>query len=87
VTREILLSSQAQRDYAALERDARLRVRAGLLRFAATGRGDLKKLKGVGKGTDLFRLRIGVYRIVFDQTMKEIRVTRIFRRGEGYEWL
>jgi mRNA-degrading endonuclease RelE of RelBE toxin-antitoxin system len=87
VTREILLSSQAQRDYAALEKDARHRARAGLLRFAETGRGDLKRFKGVGRGTDLFRLRIGVYRIVLDQTVKETRVTRIFRRGEGYEWL
>jgi mRNA interferase RelE/StbE len=57
------------------------------LTLAETGRGDVKKLKGIGKEPDLFRLRVGNYRIVFAMNPREIRVTRIISRSEGYEWL
>jgi len=87
VNRAVLLSSQAQREFSALDTKSRARLRAGLSRLAETGKGDLKKLRGVSGGTDLYRLRVGDYRIVFESTPKELRVTRIFRRGEGYDWL
>ena len=85
--RAVLLSSKAQREYESLTPDERSRVRTGLLEFAEKNRGDVKKLKGVGKGPDLYRLRIGECRIVFALTAREIRVTRIIPRSEGYDWL
>ena len=85
--RAVLLSSHAARDLAGIDRRERARVRDGLLRFASSGRGDLKKLKGVSGGPDLFRLRVGEHRVVFELTPTAIRVTRILPRSAGYAWL
>jgi len=87
VTREIVLSEQAQREFEALDRRTRRRIRAGLERFAKMGRGDLKKLKGIHGGPDLYRLRVGEHRMIFQLTPTEIRVTRIVPRSAGYDWL
>ncbi len=87
MTRAVLLSSKARREYEALSADERSRVRSALLEFARSGRGDVKKLKGVGKGPDLYRLRVGDFRIVFATTDREVRVTRVIPRSEAYEWL
>ena len=87
MSRTVLLSTPAQHDYEGLPSDVRRRLRSALLTFATTGRGNLKKLKGVGKGTDLYRLRVGDFRVVFAMNLKEIQVTRIIPRSEGYDWL
>ena len=87
MNRTVLLSTPAQGDYEALPSDVRQRVRKALFAFAESGRGDLKKLKGVGRGADLYRLRVGEFRIVIELGPSEVRVTRIFPRGEGYDWL
>jgi mRNA interferase RelE/StbE len=87
VSREVLLSSEAQREFERFNPAIRRQVRSGFLTFAETGRGDVKKLKGIGKEPDLFRLRVGNYRIVFAMNPREIRVTRIISRSEGYDWL
>ena len=87
MSRSVFLSSRAQRDLDALAPVARRRIRDGLIAFAETGRGDLKKLKGLGGEVDLYRLRIGEYRVVFATAEDEIRVTRIIARSEGYDWL
>lgn len=87
MSRPVFLSSRAQRDFDTLAPAAKRRVRAGLLAFAETGRGDLKKLRGLGSEQDLFRLRVGEYRVIFAATDGEIRVTRIIARSEGYDWL
>ena len=87
MSRTVLLSSPAQRDFERLDPAVRRRVRAGLRSLAETGRGDVKKLKGLGREPDLARLRIGDGRVVFVMRPGEIRVTRILPRSEGYEWL
>jgi mRNA interferase RelE/StbE len=87
VSRAVLLSSKAQSEYEALDPDKRARVRAALLEFAEKSRGDVKKLRGVGGGRDLYRLRVGDLRIVFALSAREVRVTRLVPRSEGYEWL
>jgi mRNA-degrading endonuclease RelE of RelBE toxin-antitoxin system len=87
VNREILLSERAQREFEALDGRTRGRIRAGLERFARTGRGDLKKLKGIHGGPDLYRLRVGGHRMIFQLTPTEFRVTRIVPRSAGYDWL
>ncbi len=85
--REVLLSSRAEEDFRALDKRTRERVREALLRFAADGRGDIKRLRGVKNGPDLYRLRVGNHRVVFDSSTPEIRVTRIIRRSVDYDWL
>jgi mRNA interferase RelE/StbE len=62
-------------------------VRAALKRVASGGRADVKRLRGAQGNADLFRLRVGDYRIVFAVVGDEIRVTRIIHRSEGYDWL
>ena len=85
--RSVLLSTQAQREFAAIVGGSRTRVRAALLAFAESGRGDVKKLKGVHNGADLYRLRVGPYRVIFELAPEAVRVTRNIHRSEGYDWL
>lgn len=85
--REVLLSGRAERDLRDLPRDRQDRVRTALLEFARSGRGDLKRLGGTKGREDLFRMRVGDYRVVFALTSTEVKVTRIIHRREGYDWL
>ncbi|MCI4336594.1 MAG: type II toxin-antitoxin system RelE/ParE family toxin [Thermoplasmata archaeon] len=87
MSRSVLLSAPAQKTYDSLPQETRQRVRETLLAFANSGRGDLKLLRGTRGRDDLFRLRVGAYRVVFAQSPTEIRVTRIIHRREGYDWL
>jgi mRNA-degrading endonuclease RelE of RelBE toxin-antitoxin system len=48
---------------------------------------DVKRLKGVGGREDLFRLRVGDYRIIFFEDEESVKVTQIIQRGKGYDWL
>lgn len=80
----IILTPRAAKDLDALPRDAREQVEAGLHRYAMTGQGDVKALQG----RDGFRLRIGSYRVIFDEDATTIlalyigrRATTIYRRS------
>lgn len=55
-------------------------IMAKMDRYAADGTGDVKALKG----SDLYRLRHGDWRAVFDQDGKVIEVIRVAKRGEVY---
>ena len=81
MTRDVLFASVAVRDFGRLPVDARRQIRDGLTEFAASHRGAVKVLRGVEDGEDLCRLRIGEYRVVFDDDGSRIRVTGIFRRS------
>jgi mRNA interferase RelE/StbE len=59
----IILALGAAKDLDALPREAREQVEAGLHRYAMTGQGDVKALQG----RDGYRLRIGSYRVIFDE--------------------
>ncbi len=80
----IILTPRAAKDLDALPRDARDQVEAGLHRYAMTDQGDVKALQG----RDGFRLRIGSYRVIFDEDVTTIlaiyigrRTTTIYRRS------
>ena len=81
MNRDVVLSTVAARDYDRLTTVARRQVREGLNEFAAARRGAFKILLGVKNGADLCRLRIGEYRIVFDDSGPHVRVSGIFRRS------
>jgi mRNA-degrading endonuclease RelE of RelBE toxin-antitoxin system/PHD/YefM family antitoxin component YafN of YafNO toxin-antitoxin module len=67
----IILTLSAAKDLDALPRDAREQVEAGLHRYAMTGQGDVKALQG----RDGYRLRIGSYRVIFDEDATTILST------------
>ena len=73
----IILTLSAAKDLDALPRDAREQVEAGLHRYAMTGQGDVKALQG----RDGYRLRIGGYRVIFDEDATTILAIYIGRRA------
>ena len=73
----IILTLSAAKDLDGLPKDAREQVEAGLHRYAMTGQGDVKRLQG----RDGFRLRIGSYRVIFDEDTMTILAIYVGRRG------
>jgi mRNA interferase RelE/StbE len=80
----IILTLSAAKDLVALPREGRERVEAGLQRSAMNGHGDVKALQG----RDGYQLRIGSYRVVFDEDATTIlaiyvsrRITTTYRRS------
>ena len=59
-----------------LPREGREQVEAELARYALTGRGDVRTLQG----RDGYRLRIGSYRVIFDEDQTTILAIHIGRR-------
>jgi mRNA interferase RelE/StbE len=57
--------------------DAREQVEAGLHRYAMTGQGDVKALQG----RNGYRLRVGRYRVIFDEDAATILAIYIGRRA------
>lgn len=76
----VIYSSDARR---ALHkhRNQALRLMQKIERYAQTGAGDVTQLVG----HPVFRMRIGDFRVLFEETSDEIRVTRIAPRGSIYE--
>jgi mRNA interferase RelE/StbE len=72
----IILTLSAAKDLDAVPRDACEQVEGGLHRYAITGQGDVKALQG----RDGFRLRIGGYRVIFDEDAATILAIYIGRR-------
>lgn len=72
----VILSAAAARDLDALPEDARNAVSDGLIDYAITGRGDVKKLAG----RDGYRMRIGRYRVLFDEDRETILAIYIGKR-------
>ena len=73
----IILTLSAAKDLGALSRDAREQVEMGLHRYSMTGFGDVKALQG----RNGFRLRIGSYRVIFDEDQTTILAIYIGRRA------
>lgn len=48
---------------------------------------DIKKLKGTKGLQDLYRLRIGKYRVIYSIEEKTVWITEIVNREKGYRWL
>ena len=59
---DLVWSAPALRDLRRLDAQLAERIRAAVRRYAATQRGDVRKLEGV---EGLYRLRVGEYRVVF----------------------
>jgi mRNA interferase RelE/StbE len=73
----IIFTLSAARDFDALPVDAREQVQTALHRYAMTGQGDVKALQG----RDGYRLRVGSYRVIFDEDATTILAIYIGRRA------
>jgi mRNA interferase RelE/StbE len=69
-------SRAVAKDLDGLSSDARKVVQSGLIRYATTGDGDVKPLSGRAG----FRLRIGSYRVIFDEDAATILAIYIGKR-------
>jgi mRNA-degrading endonuclease RelE of RelBE toxin-antitoxin system len=66
----------------AIEQQAALEILKALHRYAETGQGNIKPLSGEFAG--LVRLRVGNYRVLFDETADNINVHRIRDRKDAH---
>jgi mRNA interferase RelE/StbE len=72
----------ARKGLAKLDRDSARRIKQAVERFAQTSSGDMKKLQGIDPPE--YRLRVGDYRVRFDQDNETIRILRVRNRREAY---
>jgi mRNA interferase RelE/StbE len=77
----IVFTATGARQWAKLSSDVRRRIDARLTYFAATGHGDVKRLKG----RDGARLRIGDWRVIFYEDQGAIVVSAVGHRREIYD--
>lgn len=76
VLKTIVLTAAAAKDLDALSPDVRHDVCEGLVAYATTGHGDVKRLAG----RDGWRLRIGRWRVIFDEDATTILAIYIGKR-------
>ena len=72
----IILTVAAARDLDGLVKAAREQVQDGLVLYATTGQGDVKRLQG----REGYRLRIGRYRVIFDEDQNTILAIYVGKR-------
>ena len=72
----IVFTHQAAKDLDAIDRAARETILTALASYAVDGRGDVKRLSG----RDGRRLRIGRYRVIFDEDQTAILAIYIGKR-------
>jgi len=80
--RKIAWSAGARADVRRIDRPAAMRIFTAIQRFAETGEGDVKELRGE---SGELRLRVGDYRVRFtDEGDGTIRVQAVRHRREAY---
>lgn len=90
MSKPILLSKIAINQLDSLPKDMRYRVKKALYALSDAEKSrilDTKKLKGVNGRENLFRLRIGNYRVIYFEDVKSFKIIQIIPRGKGYKWL
>ena len=88
MVKPVLLSTRAQKEFKKLPKNVQDRIKKSLKSLGdSSKRLDIKKLKGTDDKDDLYRLRVGDYRITYLPELGVIKVVRIDHRGKGYSWL
>ncbi|HEY1983625.1 MAG TPA: type II toxin-antitoxin system RelE/ParE family toxin [Xanthobacteraceae bacterium] len=77
----IVFTPAGTRQWVRLTSGVRQRIDARLMEFAATGRGDVKRLKG-RQGS---RLRVGDWRVIFYEEGGAIVIAAVGHRREIYD--
>jgi mRNA interferase RelE/StbE len=83
VSRQVKWTSRASKDLARLDRQTQRRIVAVVKRFAETGYGDIKRLKGPEE--EVYRLRVGDWRVF--SSLRDaliVRVQRVHPRSSAY---
>lgn len=75
-----------------LNTETKERLKSGIKRletgpFKNRSHADIKKLRGTKKRGDLYRLRVGDYRVIYAVEDDTIFVLEIISREKGYDWL
>ena len=65
-----------------VDQQSALQILTALHRYADTGLGNVKALSGEFDG--LLRLRVGNYRVLFDETDDTITIHRVLNRKDSY---
>lgn len=89
---EIRVHPDAVKFLADLKPETKERLKSGIRNleidpFKNRPQVNIEKLKGTKKREDLYRLRIGDYRIIYAVEDNTVFVLEIMLRGKGYEWL
>jgi mRNA interferase RelE/StbE len=80
--RKIIWSEQARADVRRIDRATAIRILTAIHRFAESGAGDVKELKGQ---SGELRLRVGDYRVRFTNDADDaIRIYSVLHRREAY---
>lgn len=80
--RKIAWSERARTDIRRIDRPTAMRIFTAIQRFAETGEGDVKELRGE---SGELRLRVGDYRVRFtNETNGTIRIHAVRHRREAY---
>ncbi len=86
---EVFLHLTANKYFNELDKKIQANIKAHLKNLSEnpySKRLDIKKIKGRQGKPDLFRLRVGEYRIIYSIQDGRIWVTEIILRGKGYEF-
>ena len=89
---EIKLHPDAVKFLVDLNPETKERLKSGIKSleidpFKSRSRSDIKKLKGTKKRDDLYRLRIGDYKVIYAVEENTVLVLEIIPRERGYDWL
>jgi mRNA interferase RelE/StbE len=80
--KKIIITPQAKTDVRRIDRETAMRILTALDRFAQTGEGDIKKLKGDSNES---RLRVGDYRVRFtEEPLNTLYIHSVRHRSEVY---
>lgn len=80
--KKIFWKDQAKGQLRAIDRAVALNILRGLDKLSASGEGDVKRLQGIEPPE--FRLRIGEYRLRFQDLGDSIKVLSVKHRSEAY---
>ena len=80
--KEIEWTDAALADMVALDQGIARRVKQTIERFAATGAGNVKRLRDIEPPE--YRLRVGDWRVRFRQDGETVRILRVRNRREAY---
>ena len=89
---EIRLHPDAVKFLVDLNPETKERLKSGIRSletdpFKSRSRSDIKRLKGTKKREDLYRLRVGDYRIIYSVEKNTVFILEIIPRERGYDWL
>jgi mRNA-degrading endonuclease RelE of RelBE toxin-antitoxin system len=82
MAKKIAWTDQARADVRDIDRDTAIDLLHGLARFVATEEGDVKRLQGIEPPE--FRLRLGDYRVRFQDLGESIEILRVRHRKDPY---